>query len=109
MESRVKSIVEIRDFMRRAGALIDRLAPRIGRDVVAGSVRGAARAGEWDLALEELVCALRNECVPLNEADEAELVTLATYMGWPDTMLSGLAIDRADDRTDNPTDERAGS
>jgi hypothetical protein len=83
--------MDLREFMQTARDLIARLAPHLDQQQ-AEFIRQDAHAGEWDLAIDNLLATLKKHQVPITPADKADLHSLLSYMTWPDTRLDGLTI-----------------
>lgn len=83
--------MDLRKFMQTARDLIARLAPRLDQQQ-AEFIRQDAHAGEWDLAIDNLLATLKKHQVPITPTDKADLHSLLAYLAWPDTKLDGLTL-----------------
>lgn len=71
--------------------LCTRLAPHIDPRQ-AEFIRQDANAGEWDLAIDNLLATLKKHQIPITPADSADLHYLLSHMTWPDTKLDGISV-----------------
>ncbi|HZE38484.1 MAG TPA: DUF6189 family protein [Stackebrandtia sp.] len=72
--------MEIRELAELTGRVIDRVVPRLeargSAARYAESIRGANRAGEWQIALESLVGVLADEGIAVTADDHRDLTRL---------------------------------
>jgi hypothetical protein len=83
--------MDFTEFTQRADDLINRLAPRIDPQQ-ADFVRGDAYGGDWDEAFDNLIAALANHRIPIMESEKADLLSLASFMKWPEDKLDGIIV-----------------
>lgn len=76
--------VDLDEFIDTSEAVIERLVAKLDADPALGryaeSIRANTGAGEWQLAMEDLVALLHQNRIPVTAADSRDLTAVFTYL-----------------------------
>ncbi|MEV0649082.1 DUF6189 family protein [Phytomonospora sp. NPDC050363] len=91
-----EQLADMRETATGTRSVVERLAPRIGEHE-ADYLRGAAIAGEWRLAVTDLIGYLARDEIPVSAVDRDDLRKLLTRFGEPHDELDRLIVDGVDE------------
>ncbi|ADD45287.1 DUF6189 family protein [Stackebrandtia nassauensis] len=76
--------MDLTDFITTSESVIERLVDKLGDDALmrryADSIRGNSGAGEWQIAMEDLVALLRQHKIPVTATDLRDLNAVFGYL-----------------------------
>jgi len=82
-------------ILTRLKALPEPFAERLD-SLASWNISKAARAGEWDNALEMLIAGLAASGAAISPAEHSELITLLAEVGQPAVAVTALSVSAAD-------------